>query len=313
MSRGPSTFAAFGHRQKDLGSVWAKITWVEGASFPSVLGHYRRDVVNDIPYYERERTAKRTPICEHALGTFTTVETGDGSLTACFGEGETMHSLRGAFNETVYIYGTALENARNAMENIGADKSPRTLSLGLGLGYVELLASAYAAKRGQLPRGESFDLVDDLNASFLAWLRRDEHSPLVPFEVYDEIAQKTATHANERFPELKTLSADDVRASLAQSVENGDWFLLPALSQETKFENKFECVAFDAFSSKSTPELWTRDFLDPFLRDACGTPCVLSTYACTGHLKRALVDAGFKLEIREGYASKRDCTLASRA
>jgi tRNA U34 5-methylaminomethyl-2-thiouridine-forming methyltransferase MnmC len=39
---------------------------------------------------------------------------------------------------------------------------------------------------------------------------------------------------------------------------------------------------------------------------------VLSTYACTGHLKRALIAAGFKLEIREGYASKRDSTLAYR-
>jgi len=269
--------------------------------------------VNDIPYYERERTAKRTPICEHALGTFTTVETGDGSLTACFGDGETMHSLRGAFNETVYIYGTALENARQALSAKGLNESPRTLSLGLGLGYVELLASAYAIKRGQTPRGESFELVDELNASFLAWLNGTENSPLVPFRVYDEIAEKTATHANERFPELKTITAEDVRRALAQAASDGEWLLRPALTRETKFENKFECVAFDAFSSKSTPELWSRDFLDPFLQDACGTPCVLSTYACTGHLKRALTEGGFKLEIREGYASKRDCTLASRA
>lgn len=268
--------------------------------------------MNDIPYYERERIAKRTPICEHALGTFTTVETGDGSLTACFGEGETMHSLRGAFNETVYIYGTALENAREALKTAGSSESPRTLSLGLGLGYVELLASAYAVKRGQTPRGESFELVDELNSSFLAWLNRADNTPLVPFQVYDEIAEKTATHANERFPDLKAIGADEIRDALAKAAKNGEWLLRPALTRETTFEHKFECVAFDAFSSKSTPELWSRDFLDPFLQDACGTPCVLSTYACTGHLKRALADGGFKLEIREGYASKRDCTLAQR-
>ena len=268
--------------------------------------------VNDIPYFERERTAKRTPICEHALGTFTTVETGDGSLTACFGDGETMHSLRGAFSETVYIYGTALEIAREAMSSSALARGPRTLSLGLGLDYVEMLAAAYALKHETRPRGESFELVDELNTSFLAWLKNAPTSPLVPFEVYGDIAQKTATHANERFPELKPVSAESLRSALAESVENGDWLLRPALTAETRFENKFDCVAFDAFSSKSTPELWTRDFLDPFLKEACENACVLSTYACTGHLKRALVDAGFQLEIREGYASKRDCTLARR-
>jgi tRNA U34 5-methylaminomethyl-2-thiouridine-forming methyltransferase MnmC len=75
---------------------------------------------------------------------------------------------------------------------------------------------------------------------------------------------------------------------------------------------RFNCIAFDAFSSKSTPELWTRDFLDHFLASACDDSCVLSTYACTGNLKRALIDAGFELRIREGYASKRDSTLAVR-
>ncbi len=270
---------------------------------------------------EFDRTpAPRTFIRDHALGPFNTVVSADGSLTACFGDGETMHSLRGAFNETVYIYGTALDHARAqlsdraAQSSIGNDSrsqssvspgtlSPRTLSLGLGLGYVEILASAYAVKAGQTPYGESFESVDDLTESFRAWLR-GENEILVPHALYNDVAKRAEA--------ITGISPEKIRETLATAVEHRDWLLRPAMTLATEFTHKFHCVAFDAFSSKSTPELWSRDFLDSFLNTACDTPCVLSTYACTGHLKRALKDAGFTLEIREGYASKRDSTLATR-
>lgn len=243
----------------------------------------------------------------HALGAFEVVVTADGSLTARFGDGETMHSLRGAFNETVYIYGTALDRAITLLAEgvsvTNANLTPRTLSLGLGLGYVEMLATAYAIKAGGTPHGESFELVDDLTNSFKAWL--DEMPEvLVPHSLYDDVATRTC--------ELTGVSVTEIRTTLADAVQRDQWRLRPALTPETGFTDKFQCVAFDAFSSKSTPELWSREFLDMFLKTACDTPCVLSTYACTGHLKRALTDAGFKLEIREGYASKRDSTLATR-
>ena len=218
-----------------------------------------------------------------------------------------MHSMRGAFSETVYIYGTALDRALSAAGVSVTDDSsrefPRTLSLGLGLGYVEILATAYALKAGVSVTGESFELVDDLTESFRAWLL-GQPEVLVPHTVYDEIATRTSN--------LTGVSVTAIRDALARAVERGDWKLRPAMTLQTQFTDKFQCVAFDAFSSKSTPELWSREFLDSFLSTACDKPCVLSTYACTGHLKRALVDAGFKLEIREGYASKRDSTLASR-
>lgn len=230
---------------------------------------------------------------------FEIITTADGSPTARFGDNETMHSLRGAFSETVYIYGTALQRASLALS--GA--TPRTLSLGLGLGYVEMLASAYAAKNDQTPKGESFELVDELTDSFQAWVFQKAEK-LVPHSLYDDVVKRTSESAG--------VSVDAIRKGLMTSLENGDWILRPAMTLETVFSQKFSCVAFDAFSSKSTPELWSREFLDRFLKTACEKTCVLSTYACTGHLKRALVDAGFTLEIREGYASKRDSTLAHR-
>jgi hypothetical protein len=242
---------------------------------------------------------------------FQFVETADGSLTARLGESETMHSLRGAFNETVYIYGTAFEVAQN---ELGIEE-PTVFSLGLGLGYVEILSAALALKSGVKPSGESFELINELNTSFASWalsktpLHNQTSSPaaFVPPEIYDQIARRTCESVKSDHVSLDTL-----RSAIGNALNEKEWILSGPLTPHSQMTKKFNCVAFDAFSSKSTPELWTREFLDHFLASACDDACVLSTYACTGHLKRALIDAGFELRIREGYASKRDSTLAVR-
>ncbi len=243
---------------------------------------------------------------------FQFVETADGSLTARLGERETMHSLRGAFNETVYIYGTAYETAQTEL----GISSPTVFSLGLGLGYVEILSAALALKSNVTPQGESFELIQELNTSFANWAHHNsinENTPpnspssFVAPEVYDQIAKRTCDSLKSELVTPQTL-----RTAIAKSLDENAWTLSGPLTPDIGFKKKFDCIAFDAFSSKSTPELWTREFLDCFLATACAERCVLSTYACTGNLKRALVDAGFKLRIREGYASKRDSTLAVR-
>jgi hypothetical protein len=247
------------------------------------------------------------------METFQVIPTADGSPTARLGEGETMHSLRGAFGETVYIYGTALDRATALLADSMAD-SPRVLSLGLGLGYIEILSAAYSLKNNVGLFGESFELVPELISSFKSWLNEEAVSPMVPFSVYDDILNRTASAVSDStgLTREAAISTTEIKDRLRSAVLNSDWLLRPALDLETEFTQAFHCVAFDAFSSKSTPELWSREFLDHFLKSACGNACVLSTYACTGHLKRALIDAGFALEIREGYASKRDSTLATR-
>lgn len=240
---------------------------------------------------------------------FQLVETADGSLTARLGESETMHSLRGAFNETVYIYGTAYNVARQELGIV----NPSVFSLGLGLGYVEILSAALALQANTEFCGESFELIDELNASFLAWANgatENQGSSPVSFvdpHVYDQIAKRTVDSLKSEI-----VTSTSLRTFISNALRKGDWKLSGPLTPTTTLSRKFNCIAFDAFSSKSTPELWTREFLDHFLATACEKACVLSTYACTGNLKRALVDAGFELRIREGYASKRDSTLAIR-
>lgn len=256
------------------------------------------------------------------MSNFLIESTADGSPTARIGDSETMHSFRGAFSETLYIYGSALDRFLALEPAMARSECPRVLSLGLGLGYVEILSAAHALQHGYPLRGRSFELVPELIHGFRTWLLAPQEtvettqgSPVIPLSIYDQILARTAqafylqsaTHLDAGELALA------IRQRLAAAVACGDWILDGPLTSSTDFSQSFHIIAFDAFSSKTTPELWSREFLDPFLARACSPVCVLSTYACTGHLKRALTAAGFTLEIREGYASKRDSTLAVRS
>ncbi len=234
--------------------------------------------------------------------------TEDGSPTARILEAgseapsEAMHSLRGAFSETVYIYGAALNRASHE------GFPERVLSMGLGLGYVELLASAVALKAGRKLEGESFEIIPELRDYFKAWVTREGDCPEDFAKAYDDICARTAKEVlgDEN-------KANDVRSSFNAALEADAWFLRHDLNPETRFAHPFGVICFDAFSSKSTPDLWTEDFLLEFLKKAAAPNCVLSTYACTGSLKRALKSEGFEITIREGFSSKRDSTFAIRS
>jgi hypothetical protein len=251
---------------------------------------------------------------------FKFVETADGSpslriMDSDQTESESMHSLRGAFSETVYIYGAAIETC------FSRDFNPRILSVGLGLGYVEILSAALSLKLQLQPEhatvpvmGESFELVPDLRRYFQIWLSSPHSpggsspSPGLPIEfktAYESILERTAEATGQ--------AAAKIHAHLSLSVERGHWLIKGPLEESSVFENRFGCICFDAFSSKSTPALWSEDFLTTFLEKVADDSCVLSTYACTGALKRSLRSAGFDVSIREGFSSKRDSTFAVKS
>ena len=235
---------------------------------------------------------------------------------------ESMHSLKGAFSETVYIYGTAIETClKGLIENSTAHSplpAPRIFSLGLGLGYVEILAAALILKTArefpgirQTAGGESFEIVPELRDWFGAWVLGNENSPSsstpVPEnfqQAYEDILGRTA--------EQTAISAPEILTQLREMILSERWKIRPALTTSTGFNQKFQCICFDAFSSKTSPDLWTEEFLTDFFNKVAADSCVLATYACTGALKRTLRSAGFELTIRQGFSSKRDSTFAVR-
>lgn len=224
------------------------------------------------------------------------VRTGDGSPTLCLAPAwEHMHALEGAFTETRYIYSPAVQKAFDSVPE------PRILSVGLGLGYNELLSAFESLKRGsQRFILLSYESLEPLRKAFEGWLtgQASEFGP-----VYDEIAGFYAR--TEGIPALKA------RELLAEMLASGRLQLQGAI--ESSPVEPATALLFDAFSQKSSPELWHEDFLSDFFAKASGNPCFAATYACKGSLKRALRLNGYVLDIRKGFGVKRESTFAVRA
>lgn len=208
---------------------------------------------------------------------------------------EPMHALDGAYTETLYIYRPTVEQAlKNA--------SPaRILSIGLGLGYNEILVAAEALKANvDAVFVDSYESVPELRDYFCQWVE-GHTSPL--HEIYNSIAAL--------YSQTYDLPVDILRSFLSGKLKSGEWKVLDAITPSTRFE-KSQGILFDAFSSKSSPELWDESFLNNFVEMAAGHPCFLSTYASKGILHRTLRDHGFVTEKRAGFGKKRESTFAQR-
>jgi hypothetical protein len=224
--------------------------------------------------------------------------TADGSPS--LREIECMHHRAGAYSETQYIYGEAL---RKALALEIPDYS--VLVVGLGLGYIELIAMGeyllHSEKGAKIPfRMVSFESDDFLKQSFLTWLNGTLETTHPLLNVYEKIGEFISQKYN--------LIA--IKSALIEAYEKREWRCESLLTEASIPAEQFHMILYDAFSGKSTPELWTEDFLTKMLTKISCKPCVFSTYACTGVLKRTLKACNYELHIREGFFGKRDATLA---
>ncbi|MBK8201779.1 MAG: hypothetical protein IPK68_05510 [Bdellovibrionales bacterium] len=210
--------------------------------------------------------------------------TQDGSPTLRLrdssGLGESMHNLKGAFSETMYIYLPTLQTAFEWQE-----PETRLLSVGLGLGYNELLSAAYALKN--YPNHPwyllSYENKDFLRHNFMSWLDgipRVSQTDSDLFGVYDVILDLVSREMN--------VTQTAVRNQLKQMAAEKTWMLYETLNPCEDPPFRVHGIFYDAFSSQTSPELWKEINLDQFFIRFADAPCVLSTYAATGSLKRAL-------------------------
>lgn len=202
-----------------------------------------------------------------------------------------MHHLGGAYAETQYIYGEALRRLQQWPELT----SWSVLVVGLGLGYIELLATAEALKNGKSLKLLSYEIKQELVDAFMAWLNGAVGNP-----VYDRMYQ----FFQKDYPGL------DLKTGLIRAHNEGLWEIRGALTESSLPGESYHALLFDAFSGKSTPELWSPEFLQLFLQKTVSGPNIFATYACTGSLRRTLQAAGFNVEKRPGFQGKRDSTTA---
>lgn len=226
--------------------------------------------------------------------------TEDGSPTLILtyenGSAEKMHHSGGALSESFFIYHTAL---RTIFEH---GWRPRILSLGLGLGYNELIAV------GEMHKSEvadwrlwSFEIQDVLRSGFIKWL---EDSPTDLGDVYDQVLLGVAGKLG--------MTAEDLKILTVAAVKSGKLILRGSFPAEAGDMTACTCVFYDAFSKKMDPDLWDEPQLRARLEKRLAPQCVLATYAATGVLNRILKSLGFRLLPRAGFLGKRESTLAIR-
>jgi hypothetical protein len=225
------------------------------------------------------------------------IETSDGSpslKSLAFAEAEVMHHRGGAFTESREIYGRLI---RPCFESEG----PRFLSLGLGLGYNEMLIAEEAVRRGSENWScVSYEADPVLVEQLLAFLKGESMSSALA-STYRKILQGMG-------------EPEPVRASLLKALGENRWILQGPMSSTTVPPFSIHGFLWDAFSQKTSPELWEESFLTEFLgKYSAIDHAGLSTYACIGKLKRALKANGFTVTVCEGFAGKRNSTFAWRA
>ncbi len=211
-----------------------------------------------------------------------------------------MHSRDGAFSETLHVYGPAVEM-------VSTHRLPTEyVCVGTGLGYLEILLAAHAARTGKANqfRVTSFESDAFLRQSFQSWVEGKSLS--AEFE-------KAYSCIVGEFSQQFDLPASVIRGVLMEWNSSGQWALEGALTSKIAWPHRYTCILFDAFSAHTSAELWSEPLLGEFLDEACAEKTIFATYAATGDLKRVLKKRGFEVPTRSGFSGKRECTLASRA
>lgn len=211
-------------------------------------------------------------------------------------EKELMHSSVGAFSETQYIYGAAIDMC------IRHELSPLYLSVGLGLAYSEWAVFSRNFHLSLKPTLDSYEIIAELRFWLEDFIFSKQDSPLS--KVYSQVLHCYS----EGFALPVESFLDYARTALLEKT----WQIHGALQVPWDLPRQYSCILFDPFSGKTNPEFWQEVQIRSFLQKSCLPACVFASYAATGALKRALKAEGFRLERKKGFAHKRESTLAVR-
>ncbi len=268
--------------------------------------------------------------CSENFFSYSWVLTKDGSLTlkSFLEPSEWMHSLQGAYSESQFIYGDAV---RQALKTFDRKKTFSVFSMGLGLGYVELIVICECLKVGQAfevhtyESDKSLQTLFEINYHLFLMILRG-------LKIESDITDLYKTKFDLKIEELKVGFSDfflrDYKLSFSRNKMNQsepETSNLQNSSGQIFFEgpftesnlstnsNNFHLILYDAFSSNTQNELWNEDFLTLMIKKLADPNfCIFSTYAKVGNLTRSLKSSGFKIEKKKGYAFKRESTFAHR-
>ena len=214
---------------------------------------------------------------------------------------ELMHSVDGAFSETVYLYQDIIQYA---LKTCNSERKFNFLSLGLGLGYVEIMVCAYFLKH--CPNENftvfSYEENEDLRNFFYKFIF-EEQIPAPFQQCYESILQN--------FSQLYSLEINQLKNELKRRISQSQILLEGSFSLETKINEPIHGLFFDAFSINTSPDLWEDSLLHHIL-GFCDEYTSFATYAARTHLKRVLLEHRYQLAKKKGYGGKKESTFAFR-
>jgi hypothetical protein len=221
---------------------------------------------------------------------FEVVITKDGSPSLAFhkeGYSQMMHSTQGAYSETEFVYGKALDLAFKEFAELSI------LSVGLGFGYVELSAAVRAV--GKPTKIISYEKEESLRSNWMKFVNNKASD-------FDSSYQSIVDLYTKKF----LTTTEQIKSFFKPS----QFILRETLELKNPPAETFNCILFDPFCAKFSPEFWQEEALTDFIQKVSAPQCIFSTYAATGVLNRALKSVGFKLLKQKGFAGKRQSTLA---
>lgn len=211
--------------------------------------------------------------------------TEDGTSTLFLEEyDQAMHSMSGAYEESL------LKHIIPSKILECSDENPAVLDIGFGLGYnVLALMNEFLNKKKYKP----FNIISlEKEKYFLEFMDgikfNDSRDQLYSFikDVY------TSGEGNYHGINLKILFGD-ARETL-----------------QTLNGKKFSAVFQDPFSPSKNPELWSVDYFI-LLKELLTDNGIITTYSSADHIRRAMIDAGFRIGRGPSVGKKREGTIAA--
>jgi tRNA U34 5-methylaminomethyl-2-thiouridine-forming methyltransferase MnmC len=112
-----------------------------------------------------------------------------------------------------------------------------------------------------------------------------------------------------------SLPAQDIKKLLQNMYHQKEWLILPTLDEETSLDQieQINTFLFDAYSTKTDPQLWSPQFIRHLIQQTGAEKCVFTTYAANKNIKQALIGENFTLNSAKGFHYKKESTFATRS
>ncbi|WP_186645227.1 MnmC family methyltransferase [Fluviispira vulneris] len=217
---------------------------------------------------------------------------------------ELMHSQSGSFSETIYVYLPVVDFV------IKNNLDPVFLSIGLGVGYIEIMLFAYLLNKNISDEYLSklfifsFEKEEKLIQFFTAFFL-DKSLPKSFHACYSSILQLNS--------EYFSVDKNELKLFIREFILKNNFVINNKFTSETQLTKPASGIFFDAFSANSSPDLWHESYIDNILsQENCASSSAFATYASKSMLKRKLKENHFNLLKKKGFAGKRECVFASR-